>query len=73
MSQSSLPPEIRQLPLAERVQLVEQIWNSIAEDEKQFQLTAAQQVELDKRLLAQQDDPNRSAPWEEVKKRLRGN
>ena len=33
MSRSTLPPEIRDLPVAERVALVERIWDSIVEDE----------------------------------------
>jgi putative addiction module component (TIGR02574 family) len=72
MSQSSLPPEIRQLSLDERVQLVEQIWESIAEDEKQFHLTDAQKAELDRRLAALQSDPSRGSSWDEVKARLLG-
>ena len=72
MSQSSLPPEIRQLPIIERVQLVEQIWDSIADDEKDFQLTDAQKLELDRRLAAQQANPNLGSPWSEVKRRLGG-
>jgi putative addiction module component (TIGR02574 family) len=54
------------------VQLVEQIWDSIAEDAKQFQLTEAQRAELDRRLAAQQADPKRGSPWQDVKKRLVG-
>lgn len=72
MSQSSLPPEIRHLPIPERVQLVEQIWDSIADDEKQFRLTDAERAELDRRIAAHQADPNRGAPWNDVKKRLLG-
>jgi putative addiction module component (TIGR02574 family) len=72
MSQSSLPPEIRQMPIIERVQLVEQIWNSIADDEKEFQLTDAQKSELDRRLAAQQASPSQGSPWSDVKRRLGG-
>jgi putative addiction module component (TIGR02574 family) len=72
MSQSSLSPDIRQLPVPERVQLVELIWDSIAEDEKQFQLTEAQQAELDRRLSAQETDPGRGSPWQDVRKKLSG-
>lgn len=70
MPPSSLPPEIRHLPIPERVLLVEQIWDSIADDEKQFQLTDAQKAELDSRIAAQQADPKRGSPWGDVKKRL---
>jgi len=72
MSSSSLPSEIRQLPIAERVHLVEQIWDSIAEDKGQFQLTEAQKAELDRRLAAQAASPNRGSPWTDVKQRILG-
>ena len=70
MPQSSLPQEIRRLPIPERVQLVEQIWNSIVEDEQAFRLNAAQKEELDRRLAAHEASPDRGKPWEEVKRRL---
>ena len=73
MDLSPLPPEIRHLPIPDRVHLVEQIWNSITEDEKQFALTEAQKAELDRRLLAQEADPDRGTPWDGVKKRILGN
>ncbi len=72
MTQFPLPPEIRQMPIPERVHLVEQIWDSIVEDEKRFELTDAQKAELDRRLAAHQASPDRGAPWEEVKQRLLG-
>ena len=50
MADSTLPPEIRDLPISERVALVEQIWDSIVEDEASFELTDAQKAELDRRL-----------------------
>ena len=52
MTQSSLPPEIRVLPVPERIALVEQIWDSIVEDEAAFELTDAQKAELDRRPCA---------------------
>jgi putative addiction module component (TIGR02574 family) len=72
MTQSSLPSEIRSLPIPDRLHLVEQIWNSIVEDEHSFELTNAQKAELDRRLAAHEASPNRGKPWEEVKKRLLG-
>ncbi len=72
MAQSSLPPDIRSLPIPERVHLVEQIWDSIVEDEKAFELTDAQKAELDRRIAAHEASPNRGKPWEDVKKRLLG-
>jgi putative addiction module component (TIGR02574 family) len=72
MSLSPLPSEIRHLPVSVRLQLVEQIWDSIAEDGKHFHLTQAQTAELDRRLAAQEADAHRGSPWSEVKKRLLG-
>jgi putative addiction module component (TIGR02574 family) len=72
MSQFPLPPEIRSLPVPERLDLVEQIWDSIVEDQEQFELSDAQKAELDRRLAAHEADPNRGAPWEVVKKRILG-
>ena len=70
MSQSSLPPDIRQLPVSQRVDLVERIWDSIAEDQSQFELTDAQRAELDRRLVADKEAPDRGVSWENVKGRL---
>jgi putative addiction module component (TIGR02574 family) len=72
MAQSSLPPEIRQLPVSDRLDLVERIWDSIIEDERQFQLTDAQKTELDRRLAAREASPHRAASWESVKAKLLG-
>jgi putative addiction module component (TIGR02574 family) len=69
---SSLPPEIRQLPIPVRVQLADQIWDSVIEDESAFQLTSAQQAELDRRLIDLQAHPELGDPWEVVKRRIIG-
>ena len=70
MSLSSLPPEVRKLPVSERIDLVERIWDSIVEDQSQFELTDAQKAELDRRLAADKESPDRGRPWNDVKKRL---
>ena len=72
MSGFSLPPEIRTLPVAQRLVLVEEIWNSIAEDEASFELSDAHKTELDRRLQKHEADPERGVLWKEVKQRLLG-
>ena len=72
MDLTPLPPEIRFLPVPERLILVEQIWDSIAEDQEQIELTDAQKAELDRRLDADEASPGRGEPWEVVKRRLLG-
>jgi putative addiction module component (TIGR02574 family) len=70
MSHSTLPPEIRALPVPERIALVEQIWNSIAEDESGFELTDSQKAELDRRLARRESSPSRGSNWSDVKGRI---
>lgn len=72
MAQSPLPPEIRQLPIPERIDLAERIWDSIVEDGGELELTQAQKAELDRRLAAHEASPDRGTRWSEVKKRLMG-
>ncbi len=72
MAQIPLSPEIRSLPIPDRLQLVEQIWDSIVQDEKVFEMTDRQKSELDRRISAHEASPGRGQPWEVVKKRLIG-
>jgi putative addiction module component (TIGR02574 family) len=72
MTDSTLPPEIRLLPVAERLNLVEQIWDSIVEDEHASELTEAQKAELGRRVALHDESPNRGIPWEDVRNRLSG-
>ena len=72
MTQASLPPEIRILPVPERIALVELIWDSIVADEADFQLTSAQKAELDRRLAQRDSSVSRGADWVDVKQRMLG-
>ena len=62
--------ELRSLPVAERIQLVEDLWDSIAEDSGSLQLTDAQRAELDRRLDDFEAAPGAGDSWEEVKRKL---
>ena len=62
--------ELLQLPVAERLKLVEALWDSIAEFPEALELTAAQKQELDRRLAAYEQDPEAGVPWSELKARL---
>jgi putative addiction module component (TIGR02574 family) len=61
---------IDQLSVTERILLMEEIWDSIAESPDQVPLTHGQKTELDARLAEYQADPSVGATWEEVKGRL---
>lgn len=47
---STLLDEIKQLDIAERIQLVEDLWDSVASRSSDFPITEAQKMELDRRL-----------------------
>jgi len=72
MTISTLPPEIRNLPVSDRVALVERIWDSIAEDETEFQLTDGQRAELDRRLARRDATSGGGSTWSDVKQRIIG-
>jgi putative addiction module component (TIGR02574 family) len=50
---------LRELPVEERMKLVEDLWDSIAEDRKALPVTPEQKAELDRRLKAYEVDKNR--------------
>ena len=61
MAQLPLTPEIGSLPISERLQIVEQIWDGIVEDEHAFELTDAPKAELDRRIAAHEASHNRGS------------
>lgn len=58
------------LPVKERLRLVEDLWDSIAEVPEVVELSDAQRAELDRRLEAYHQDPDSGSPWSEVKERI---
>ena len=64
--------DVLELSVAERIQLVEDIWDSIAAVPDAVPLTDAQREELDRRLDAYRRNPAAGSPWEEVRERVRG-
>lgn len=61
---------IDQLSTAERVLLVEEIWDSIADEADRTPLTEAQTQDLQRRIAAHEANPLAGSSWEEVKARL---
>ena len=49
----------QQLPVEKRIKLVEDLWGSIAADQRALRLTDEQKAELDRRLDAYDVDKNR--------------
>ena len=71
MSTSDISTEYLKLSVSERIQLVEDIWDSIvAEESETIELSQAQKDELHRRVVAHRADPSTAVPWEQVKSRL---
>ena len=64
--------DIASLSVAERIQLVEDIWDSIAETPEDAPVTEDQRRELDARLSAMRQDPAGGSSWEAARERIRG-
>jgi len=58
---------IDRLSVEDRLALVEELWDSIAEDSAAAPLTDAQRAELDRRLAEHEAHPEDVVSWEEVK------
>ncbi|HEX6188438.1 MAG TPA: addiction module protein [Pyrinomonadaceae bacterium] len=65
--QSPLTEAARKLSIPDRILLVEEIWDTIAEENQAFELTAAQQQELDRRLASVSVNPGQGRTWDEIK------
>lgn len=57
---------LHDLPIEQRIRLVEDLWDSIAADQRALQLTDEQRAELDARLTAYATDGNAGKPADEV-------
>lgn len=63
--------QILSLSVEERIQLVEAIWDSIADHPEALPVTEAQRAELDRRLAAHRRDPGASRAWSQVRDDLK--
>lgn len=70
MSTEAILEQVQKLSVAERIRLVEQVWDSIDAEPGEWPLTAEQRVELDHRLEDYYANPQAGSPWAEVKARL---
>jgi len=59
--------EILDLPIAERIQLVEDIWDSISAFPDAVELTPEQKAELNRRIEDYRLNPGGNIPWETIK------
>lgn len=62
--------EVLELTVPERIQLAQDIGDTIAELPDTFILSDLQKKELDQRIEAHRQHPEESIPWEEVRQRI---
>ena len=58
------------LSIPERIQLVEDIWDTIASQAEALDLTEEEKALLDERLQAHHQNPAAASPWGDVYQRL---
>jgi len=61
---------ILELPTAERVAIVQEIWESMLEHPDEIEITTAQRDELERRWVDLQQNPDDEESWSDVKKSL---
>ena len=71
MASTALLDEIRQLSLPERLQLLDEIWLSIADDER-LPIPDEQKRLLDQRLPSMGERPEKGLTWREVVEDIEG-
>ncbi|HEV7472567.1 MAG TPA: addiction module protein [Pyrinomonadaceae bacterium] len=63
--------DIKQLSREERLNLIEELWDSLAATQDQLSLSDAQRDELDRRLDEMDRDNTLGIPWDQVLKQIR--
>ena len=59
-----------ELSIPERIQLVQDIWDTIAEVPESMVLTAEQKLEIDRRVEKLDRDPDTAIEWSTLKERI---
>ena len=62
--------KINNLSTAEKLELIDELWESVIQDQHQISVTDEQRAELDRRLAAYEIDRDRGESWELVRKRI---
>ncbi|MFM7190662.1 MAG: addiction module protein, partial [Microcystaceae cyanobacterium] len=65
-----LTEHIMPLTVAERLQLIEEIWDSISHNDSEILLTSPQKEEIDRRLESYHDVKNQGKSWQEIKQKF---
>ena len=71
MAQSLSDVAVKQLSVAERLELISTIWDSIPDSLDEVPVSEWHREELERRLAAADANPEAAIPWEEVREHLR--
>ena len=63
--------DILDLSVSERIQLAQDIWDSVAEVPQSLSLSDDEKAEIDHRLNAYHKDPSAGSPWSVVRDRIK--
>ncbi len=58
--------EIDSWPIEERIRLVQEVWDRLADQGHEPELSDAIKAEIDRRLAAHAANPDAAIPWEQV-------
>lgn len=68
---NALPEDLLKLSVEERLQLVDDLWESIRETPEMLLITDDQRAELDLRLEEHRRNPGAAKPWPAVMEKIR--
>jgi putative addiction module component (TIGR02574 family) len=68
---STVRKEIQSLSVTDRLQLLEEIWDSLVETPDAVPVTHAQRKELERRRRAHARNPSAAKSWAQIRARLR--
>lgn len=71
MDKAVILREIGSWSIEDRIQLVQEVWDQIADAGAEAPLTAAQEAELDRRLAALEANPEDVVTWETVRDQVK--
>jgi putative addiction module component (TIGR02574 family) len=72
LNTKAITAEVASWPIAERIRLIDEIWQGITSAEEATILDEAKKRDLEQRLEAYRDAPLQGSTWQEVESRLRG-
>jgi putative addiction module component (TIGR02574 family) len=65
--QSELTAAAKELSISDRILLVEEIWDTIAEENQAFELTGCSEARARPRLESVRANPGQGRTWDEIK------